>query len=192
MAPQMLDEDEAAGRLAEVRVLRRQTLRQLQTYWFALLVFGTLLAASAPFFRLFHGAGTALYWLVAAPVGTALIVRRSRDRCVVQGVTRSSRPYFWLGAGLVVACFGLGFGGGVAGSVAISEVGPPVAIAIGYLVLAWIERSALLATLAACLGACCLVVLGRGLSSPGAVLAVVYGASFIVVGLVTRPRVDTQ
>ncbi|MGO9872847.1 MAG: hypothetical protein ACLPVY_03525 [Acidimicrobiia bacterium] len=192
MAPQMLDDDEAAGRLAEVRVLRRQTLRRLQTYWFALLVFGTLLAASAPFFGLFDGAGTALYWLVAAPVGTVLVVRRSRDQGVVQGVSRSRRGYFLLGAGLVVACFGLGFGGGVAGSVAISEVGPPVAIAIGYLVLAWIERSARLATLAAALGACCLVVLGRDVSSPGAVLAVVYGASFIAVGLVARPRVDAR
>lgn len=188
----MLDDDEAAGRLAEVRVLRRQTLKQLQSYWFALLVFGTLLAASAPFFGLFGGAGTALYWLVAAPAGTVLVVRRSRDLCVVQGVARSHRPYFLLGAGLVVACFGLGFGGGVAGSVAISEVGPPVAIAVGYIVLAWIERSALLATLAVGLGACCLVVLGRGVSSPGAVLAVVYGASFIVVGLVARPGVDTR
>jgi hypothetical protein len=188
MAPQMLDDDEAVERLAEVRVLRRQTLRQLETYWFALLVFGTLLAASAPFFGLFDGAGTALYWLVAAPLGTALVVRRSRDLCVVQGVSRSHRPYFLLGAGMVIACFGLGFGGGIAGSVSIAEVGPSVAIAIGYLVLAWIERSALLATLAAGLGLCCLVVVVSDLSSPAALLAVVYGASFIAVGLLARPR----
>jgi hypothetical protein len=192
MPSRMLDDHEAVERLAEVRLLRRQTRRRLQTYWFALFVFGTLLVASAPFFGLLDGLGLALYWLVAGPLGTAVVARRSRVLCVDQGVTRSHRPYSLLGVGLAVACFGLGIGGGMAGSVAIAEIGPSLAIAVAYLVLAWIERSSLLAGLAAGLGAFCVVLLARDVSSPGPILAVVYGASFVAVGFVARVRGSAQ
>ncbi len=179
----------AAELLEEVRSVRLQTRSRLQSYWLALLVFGTLLLGSAPFFALLDGAAVGLYWLVAGPLGTIVVSRRSRRRRVETGVMRSPQPYSRLVVGLFVACFALGTAGGITNTDVLAEVGPPVAISCSYLVLAWIERSRLLGGLAVALGALALGLVASGVDHPGAMLAIVYGSSFIVIGLVARARV---
>lgn len=185
-------EQDAALLLEQVRVVRRHTRSELQAYWFPLLVFGVLLLGSSPFFRLLDGAGVALYWLVAGPLGSIAVARHYRDRSADLGVTRFHRPYSRLVVALFLACFGLGFAGGITGADAIAEIGPPVAIACAYLAFAWIERSVLLALLACCLGAFSAALAVSDIVHPGPILALVYGASFIGVGLAARTRVRAR
>ncbi len=64
--------------------------------------------------------------------------------------------------------------------------GPPLAIAAGTLIFAALDRSVQLAAVAAALVAVAGAVALAGVDSPGPVLAVSFGAGYLIAGLIFR------
>lgn len=180
--------DEAARTLESVRATRDATHGQLRSYWYPLIVFGTLTMLSAPFFALWDGGGVALFWLVAAPAGSFAVVRHQCTQALIMGAGRAVRPYAITGIALIVACFGLGAIGGATGELDIANFGPPLAVAAAYVAFAWLERSAALAALATGLAALTIGFAVSGVDHAAPILALTYGASFVVVGLAARAK----
>jgi hypothetical protein len=180
--------DEAAQLLESVRTARHATRGRLRSYWFALVVFGVLTILSAPFFSLWDGGGVALFWLVAAPAGTLAVVRYQRGRAFATGAMRDARPYNITAGALIAACFGLGIIGGVTDQADVASFGPPLAISAAYLVFAWLERSLALALLAMSVAGLTIGLAVADVDHAARILALSYGASFAIVGLLVRPR----
>lgn len=178
----------AAQTLGELRAIQGDTRRRLQSFWFPLLVFGALLIASAPFFALLGGSAVALYWLVAAPSGWLAVRRHYRHHALEVGLMGAKRVYEVIGWTLIVACFGLGFAGGISGVEEIALFGPPLAIALAYLALAAVEHSTTLAVLAVALGGLSVSLLVADAANPGPILAITYGTGFVAVGLLARAQ----
>lgn len=183
--------DEAARTLESVRHTRAVTRGQLRSYWFALIVFGALTMLSAPFFSISDGAGVALFWLVAAPAGTFAVARHQCAQTLAAGAHRPARPYMITAATLIAACFALGVTGGATDEQDLANFGPPLAVAVAYLVFAWLERSIALAVLATGLAALTIALAAADVEHAAQILALTYGASFLTLGLIaraTRPR----
>lgn len=183
-----LPPDEAARTLAGIRSTRERTRSDLSSFWYPLVLFGVLTMLSTPFFWLWDGSGVGLFWLVAAPAGTAAVSRHYRRRAFSTGVTRSPRAYVITAYGLIGACFGLGFGGGIAGQTDIAGFGPPLAIAVAYVIYAWLEDSPLLALVACLLGGLTIALATADVTDAPQILALAYGLSFVSVGLLMRTR----
>ena len=150
--------------LAEVERARSKTRAKRRGAWFALTMFGVILLAAAPLYvsrRLAvyadgstlstsGGWWVSLYWLLALPLGYAACVwyyRRHADRTGVSGAF-----WPWVLAGLVLfALMSLVPPGIVAGWIPSFLAGwtslPLMALAGGFLVLAWLERNPYLAAL---------------------------------------------
>lgn len=158
----------------------------LRAYWYPLVVFGVLTLLSTPFFELWDGAGAGLFWLVAAPAGIALVVRHYHRRELSVGLASAPRPYVVTAVCLVAACFALGFGGGIAGEPDVANFGPPVAVAVAYLVYAWLERTVLLALLAIALAGLTVALALGDIERANQIVAAADGASFVLVGLLAR------
>jgi hypothetical protein len=178
--------DEAARTLTSIRATRERTRADLRAYWYPLVVFGVLTLLSTPFFELWDGAGAGLFWLVAAPVGIALVVRHYRRRELSVGLTSAPRPYVVTAVCLVAACFALGFGGGIADDPDVANFGPPLAVAVAYLVYAWLERTVLLALLACALAGLTVALAVGDIERANQIVAAADGASFVLVGLLAR------
>lgn len=186
--PSALSPDEAARTLDSVRSTRAETKGQLRSYWYPLIVFGVLTMLSAPFFALWDGSGVALFWLVAAPLGSFAVVRHQQTQALTVGAGRAVRPYAITGIALIVACFGLGAIGGATGELDIANFGPPLAVATAYVVFAWLERSLALAALATALAAITIGFAAFGVEHAAPILALIYGASFVALGLAARAK----
>jgi hypothetical protein len=182
----VIPSDDAAATLARVRATRHRTRGDLQTYWFACVVYGMLLLLSAPFFPVLGGAAVGLFWAVVTPPAAFAVVRHARAHALSVGVAHGARPYRITGACLVAACFALGFGGGIAGVADVANYGPPVSIAVAYVVFAWLERSAALGVVALSLGFATAAVAFADVANGGQLLALLYGASLVVLGLCAR------
>lgn len=180
--------DEAARTLDSVRETRAATRGQLRSYWFALIVFGVLTMLSAPFFSIWDGAGVALFWLVAAPAGTFAVARHQCAQRLAAGAHRPARPYMITAWALIAACFALGGAGGIVGEQDLARFGPPLAIAVAYLVFAWLERSIALAALALGLAALTIAFATGDVGHAAPILALTYGASFLTLGVIARAR----
>jgi hypothetical protein len=180
--------EEAAHTLTSIRAARERTRTDLRAYWYPLVVFGVLTLLSTPFFELWDGAGAGLFWLVAAPAGIALVTRHYRRRELSVGLASAPRPYVITAVCLVAACFALGSGGGIAGEPAVANFGPPLAVAVAYIVYAWLERAALLALLACALAGLAIALALGDVERANQILAAADGASFVLVGLLARTR----
>lgn len=183
-----LPPNEAAQTLQSVRAARAVTRRRLSGYAFPLIVFGALTLLSAPFFAIWEGAGVALFWLVAAPLGTFAVARHQRTRALTMGAGRAGRPYAITATALIAACFALGIVGGASGELDIAKFGPPLAICAAYVVFAWLERSIALAALATVVGALTIGFAVADVDDAAQILALIYGASFVALGLGVRVR----
>ncbi|MDX6691337.1 MAG: hypothetical protein QOG15_2794 [Solirubrobacteraceae bacterium] len=180
--------DEAARTLASVRAARDATRGQLASFWYPLVVFGVLTMLSAPTFQIWDGGGVALFWLIAAPVGTFLTIRHQRAEMLATGAVRCERSYSITACVLIAACFGLGVVGGVTGHDDIARFGPPLAISAAYLVFARLERNLRLAALASALAALTIFAAIADVGHASQALALGYGGSFVLLGLSERPR----
>lgn len=178
--------DEAVQALDRVYSARAATRGRLRSYSYPLIVFGALTMLSTPFFSIWEGAGVALFWLVAAPAGALVVARQQFAREITIGAGRAPRPYAVTATALVLACFGLGMIGGVTDQVDVSRFGPPLAISIAYLVFSRLERSVTLAALATAAAALTIVLAVTDIDHAVQILTLTYGASFLILGVITH------
>lgn len=169
----------AAATLHEVDDVRQETRRLVNAAWFPLLLWGTIVLASAPAI-LAGGAVIAFYWLVAAPAGLLLTARFFRRRSFEHGLaSRHWRIYRGLGVAIAVVCFALG----AAGSEIVSAVGPMYAVGVGVLVFAALSRVASYAFAAAVLIVAATLILVGDPGDPALAAALVEGGVLLAAGL---------
>lgn len=174
--------EELVSTLKQVEDVRRQTRAAVHPAWFPLVLFGTFSLASAPFCAIGDGHGVGLFWAVAGPVGGILTARHYRNRALATGAGMRGGPYWAVAAGIFVAAF-------LAGSSSSSRVqsaGPMVAVALGYLAFARLERSRAIAAVSGLLAA---VALAVGIADVGhscVVLSLTFGVVFTGTGLALR------
>jgi len=173
---------DAVDVLHHVESLRSQTRNLLQAFWFPLVVFGALTLASAPVQWVWPGAAVGVYWAVAGLLGGTAVGLYYRSRELRLGLTTSPTPYVLTAVGLLLGAFLLP----AVTTGDLQEVVSTFAVAGGYLVFARIDRSRVLAVVAAVLLAVPVLVLVSGVDHPGAVNAGVVGAITLGVGLVSR------
>jgi len=123
-----------------------------------------------------------VFWLVAAPAGIVATSIHFRRRELRLGLEGPAAPYVLTGVAMAVAAW---LTGALGGGGDVSTYGPPLAIAAGTLVFAAL-RSVQLAAVAAALFAVAGAVALAGVDSPGPVLAVSFGAGYLLAGLIFR------
>ncbi|MDQ3640272.1 MAG: hypothetical protein M3450_02075 [Actinomycetota bacterium] len=174
--------EELASTLRQVEELRRQTRAAVHPAWFPLVLFGAFGLASTPFCAFGEGLGVGLFWLVAGPVGGVLTSRYYRNRALATGAGMRGGPYWAVAAGIFVACFLAGS----SGSSRVQSAGPMVAVALGYLAFARLERSWTIATVSGLLAAFALAVGIADIGHSCVLLSLTFGVVFTGTGLVLR------
>lgn len=177
-----MDPSEHADWAAEARTLGRRTRLARRGCWFPMVVFGVLVLASDPFFRirvwtvgyaplrattgLIAGANTGrmgeltAFWLIGAPLAYLLTVAYYWFKARRQGVATSTKGFVLAGLGLfgllvVLSAVGLAL---PVGDTASPGLLPLVTFGVGFCVLAWAERSWGLGAFAVCFLALTVVV----------------------------------
>jgi hypothetical protein len=167
--------------------MARRTQSLLRSFWFPLVVFGTLTLLSAPVAAIGEGAVVAVYWAVAGVGGGALVGWYYHAREERLGVSRSGVPYIATAVVLLVAAFLLP----AVTSGRLQEVVSAFAVGGAYLVFAWLDRSVVLAALAVTVAVVPAVALASSLEHPGPVAAAVTGLAVLLTGLAAR-RAEQQ
>lgn len=191
---------EAAEMLGETEAVRRATRSARGGVWFPLVLFGALTLLALPLYGGGLGAFAAdFFWMLAGPAGYVAVVMFHRRRETRTGVGAPILPYVIVGIALLLV--GMGLVGlpippviPLAFAHLSSGFGPLVAIALGLLVLAWVERSLSLALFAlvqgtvAALAGLSIVNNPLGLSggTPQVANAAVIGLGLVGAGLVAR------
>jgi len=133
---------------------------------------------------------TGLFWAFAGPLGAGAIAlyayRRSRSR----GIESSPLGYVAITAGLLILAYTAGKIGFAFQIPAVARFGPAVAVAAGFLALAWIERSWMVAAISMALLAVTVAIIGFDLSpqQSKALLFGLYGFTLLAVGFSLRVR----
>jgi hypothetical protein len=125
----------------------RQTRSILAANSFPLILFGVLALASAPVAEVWSWPAIAVLWLVGAPLASVATGLWYRSRELELGVAANASPFIATAACIVVGATALGIAGRGG---PLSYAGPLFVIGLGYLVFARLERSAPVASLAAC------------------------------------------
>jgi hypothetical protein len=189
-----MNSQDVAAVLADTRSIRERTRTTMQAVWFPCLLFGALaLLSSAASWR-DGGAALGPFWLVAAPVGmvaTSLYYRRREHRV---GLEAPVLPTMVGAAVIVIGCFATGFGGGLLGAPTVAAAGPPLAISAGYLIFAWLHRSAVVAVTALALAVMDvgLVLAGATPDTVATVMSAAFGLAFVGVGFGELARSRTR
>jgi hypothetical protein len=174
--------DDLEVTLRTVEAVQRHTRAAVHPAWFPLVVFGVLALASAPFCAIGGGLGVGVFWLVAGPAGgvaTSLYYRR-REQVLGAGVRGG--PYWAVAAGIFVAAWLTG----ASGSERVETAGPMLAVALGYLAFARLEKNPQIAVVAAVLAVVAVVVGITGIAHGCVVLSLTFGLAFTSTGLVLR------
>jgi len=173
--------DGPAMTLRQLDEVRQRTRAAVHPAWFPMLLFGTLGLASIPFGFIGHGAGSGLFWLVAGPAGGYATARYYRNRAFSVGAGVRGRTYTVLGVAIFVAAWG-------SGMATRSAAGPMLAVAVGYLGFARLERSWPVAVVSVVLGVAAVVVAVTDPAHGDVVLSLVFGLAFTTTGLLLRRR----
>jgi hypothetical protein len=137
----MVANADAAQTLGEVERLRERTRYAVEWGWIPFLIFGAAVLISVPF-ALDDGSALGIYWLVAGPIGVLATMYAVRSLEVRTGIVeRNEYAYAIVIAAMVAAAIVVGWTGEGIGS----EVGHTFPIGAGLLVIATIDRSALVA-----------------------------------------------
>ncbi len=171
--------DDPALTLRQLDEVRQRTKAAVHPAWFPMLLFGSLGLASIPFGFIGDGAGSGLFWLVAGPVGGYATSRYYRNRAFSLGAGVRGRAYTLLGIAIFVTAW-------VSGLVTGSAAGPMLAVAIGYLAFARLERSRPVAAVAVVLGVASVIVAVTDPAHGDIVLDLVFGLAFTTTGLLLR------
>ena len=176
------DPEELASTLQHVEELRRQTRAAVHPAWFPLVMFGACVLAAAPLCAIGEGRGVGLFWLVAGPVGGVLTSRHYRNQALATGAGMRGGPYWAVAAGIFVAAFLAG----ASSSSRVQTAGPMVAVALGYLVFARLERSWTIGAVSGLLGAFALAVGIADIGHSCLLLSLAFGVVFTGTGVVLR------
>ena len=176
-------EADAVRTLGEVERLRERTRDAVEWGWFPFLVFGAAVLLSAPFAWIDDGAALGYYWLIAGPVGVAVTLYAVRSMELRAGVLdRHEMVYAAVIAAMVAGAIIVGW----TAEGIWSDVGHMFPIGAGLLVIAAIDRSALVAwTGASIIGLGILLLITEPSHADGWV-ALGEGAILITAGLVAR------
>ncbi|MDP9071633.1 MAG: hypothetical protein M3N68_10230 [Actinomycetota bacterium] len=131
-----------------------------------------------------EGPAIAVFWAVAAPVGTVAVCLYYRNRESRLGLSSSPMPYVAVAVAMVAGAF-------ILPSVTsgdLREVVSVFAIAIGYFAFALVDREPILAWLGLALVAVPVAFLATVPDLAAAGSGAVLGAVFLVTGLVLRGR----
>ena len=172
--------------LADAEGIRSRTGSLLHSYWFPLVLFGTLSVLSAPLNLIGDGRWVGLFWIVAAPLGSVATGRQSRRREERVGIAAPPLPYILTAAALILGTMVSGIGGGVTGHEQLADMGPYVFIGLGYLLFARLHRSRLVAAIAVGLLIADGLMIVANAGDAGAWLAAGFGLTGIIAGLFAR------
>lgn len=179
---------EAADTLAEVALLQRRARTDLTSLWFPLTLFGALTLSGGVVALLAGAHALGSYWAVAGPLGGIATGVHSWRRERELGLEGPALPYVLTGAAILLGCFVTGGLGAASARYVVAAAGPPLVVAAGLLMFAWLERSRVLAVLASGLAAVCLGLVAAGLDAQAisVVAALVSGAGLLATGLLAR------
>jgi len=177
-------DDDPAATLRQLEEVRKRTRAGVHPAWFPLVLFGVLGMASAPFCAIGHGLGVGLFWLVAGPAGGIATSVYHHRRSVTLGAGVSGRPYWMVAAGIFVAAWLAG----AAESERVQTAGPMLAVALGYLAFAYLERSRPVAAVADILALVAVAVGATGVANGCVILSLSFGAAFTGTGVMLRRR----
>lgn len=177
-----MERSEINQTLDEIDGLKRDTRRVLQSFWFPVVLFGTLALVSSPLCLIGDGSGAAVFWALAGPAGgIATGVHYARRESTI-GVSRPAAPHIVVAVGMMAGAFLLP----ALTSGDVQEVVSYFAVAAGYLGFAWIERELRIAGIAAVIAAVPLVMLAAAPGSACVVTAAVTGSIVLASGLSFR------
>lgn len=181
-----LDRDKAMQTVKDMELLKEATRMDLRAAWFPLVLFGFLTLISAAVLAISGGAALGPYWAVAGiggGIATGAFYRRRELRI---GVTDAAWAYVITAAVLFVAAFTLGMIGGISGNETVAFAGPPIAIALAYLVFAYLENQISLALVSLALLGVGVFFAWKGVDGEGegVFLTVIFGTVMLTTGLV--------
>ncbi len=177
----ILGPDEAAATLRQLEAVRRQTRGTVHPAWFPMVLFGVFGLAAA----LFCGRGgldQGHFWMVAGPVGGVLTSLHYQRRAMATGAGMRGGPYWAVAGGIFVSTWLAG----ASDSAVVNTAGPMLAVALGYLLFARLERSW---PVAICSGVLAVVAMGVAVADVDnrcLVLSLTFGALFTATGLYMR------
>jgi hypothetical protein len=152
---------EALDTLLKTEYLRRRTRSAIRAMWLPPVLFGVLMFASLALVRTRGFLPITIFWLIAGPLGCGAVYLYYRGRVRSHGVGGDVLPEVVVGVALFVSATLLAGAGGllhgpilwwlyspqvgwglpVLGIVTIPPVGAPIAVALGYGILAFFKRS---------------------------------------------------
>ncbi len=174
-------DEELVTTLHKVDEVRQRTRAAVHPVWFPMLVFGLLGLASLPLSRIGEGKATGLFWLVAGPAGGFATARYYGTRAVSLGVGMRGRAHTALGIVIFLSAWITGF-------LSHTAAGPMLAVSLGYLLFARLERSWPVAGVAAALGLAAVVIAITDPTDGDIILTLLFGLAFTVTGLILRRR----
>ena len=182
-----MNADEARESLAFSEYARKRARDDMGRPWLALVLLASLSvvtlsiadAAASPI---------GLFWVFAGPLGAGAIAMYAYRRNRSSGIESSPLAYVAITVGLLVLAYTAGKLGSAFQVPAVARFGPAFVAAAGYLALAWIERSRMVAAVSLALLAVTVAIMGFDLSSQQskALLFGLYGITLLAVGFSLR------
>ena len=155
--------------------------------WLALVLLASLSVVSL---SLTDAATSALglFWVFAGPLGAGAIAVYAYRRSRSSGIDSNPVGYVVITVGLLILAYTAGKIGFAFGVPAIARFGPAFVAAAGYFVLAWIERSWIVAAISFALLATTVAIIGFDLSSQQSKALVfgLYGVTLLTIGFAMR------
>jgi hypothetical protein len=179
----MMANADAAQTLGEVERLRERTRYAIEWGWIPFLIFGGAVLLSVPFALIDDGSALGVYWLFAGPAGVLATLYAVRSLEVRTGIfERNEYLYAAVIAAMVAGAIIVGWTAEGIGS----EVGHTFPIGAGLLVIALIDRSALVALTGAAIIALGAALLAAEPADAKAWVALGEGAILIAAGVAVR------
>jgi hypothetical protein len=179
--------NEARESLAFSNYARRRAREDMARPWLPLVLLGSLSVASLSLTDAAAGP-TVLFWVFVGPLAAGAIALSAYRRNRSRGIDTSPAAYVAITLGLIILSY-------AAAKIAFAfqipmfgRGGPALIVAAGYLALAWVERSWMVAAVSLALVAVTVAIVGLGLDpqESKALMFALYGVAFLAVGFNMR------
>jgi hypothetical protein len=179
--------DEARESLAFSSYARKRAREDMARPWLALVLLGSLSVATLSLTDA-ATAPTGLFWVFAGPLGAGAIALYASRRNRSSGIDSSPLAYVAITLGLIILSYAVAKIAFLFGIPVFGRGGPALIVAAGYLALAWIERSWIVATVSLALVAVTVAIIGLDLSPQAskALMFALYGVALLAVGFNMR------